>query len=297
MILALLGIGIMGTTAFLLGWNLFSGELEASAASRLEQRKKKASSALLRISRPVYRALVLPYSIRLNIDNWRKKQKRVIISAGLEEELDADELLAYKITLGFVFPLFLFIYLFTTGVSTPWWLFLVLCVVGYFYPTIWVRSTRKKRHEEILLQLPFVIDLLTLSTEAGLDFIAALAKVVEKTRPGPLVNEIERMLQEIHLGTTRADALRDLGWRIDLPEISSLVAVLVTADMMGSPLGPVLRTQSDLIRTQRFTKAEKKGAAASQKLLFPLIFFIMPAVFIMIFGPIVLAFLGVGVKK
>ena len=297
MILALLGIGVMGTTAFLLGWNLFSGELEASAASRLEQRKKKASSALQRICRLVYRPLVLPYSVRLNIDNWRKKNRRIIISAGLEDEIDADELLAFKICLGFVFPVFLCIYLVTTGVSIPTWLFFLLVPVGYFYPTLWVSSARKKRHEEILIQLPFVIDLLTLSTEAGLDFIGALAKVVEKTRSGPLVNEIERMLQEIHLGTTRADALRDLGWRIDLPEIASLVAVLVTADMMGSPLGPVLRTQSDLIRTQRFTKAERKGAAASQKLLFPLIFFIMPAVFIMIFGPIVLAFFGVGGKR
>ena len=134
--------------------------------------------------------------------------------------------------------------------------------------------------------------MLTLSTEAGLDFIGALQKVVEKTRPGPLVQEIERMLQQIQLGTTRADSLRDFGWRVDLQEISSLVAVLVTADQMGSPLGAVLRVQSDLIRTQRFTNAEKKGAAASQKLLFPLIFFIMPAVFIMIFGPVILGFLG-----
>jgi uncharacterized membrane protein (UPF0127 family) len=154
------------------------------------------------------------------------------------------------------------------------------------YPSIWVSSTRKRRHEEIKLQMPFVIDLLTLSTEAGLDFIGALQKVVEKTRPGPLVGEIERMLQEIQLGTTRADAMRDMAWRIDLTEISSLVAVLVTADQMGSSLGGVLRVQSELIRTQRFTNAEKKGAAASQKLLFPLIFFIMPAVFIMIFGPV-----------
>jgi tight adherence protein C len=110
------------------------------------------------------------------------------------------------------------------------------------------------------------------------------------------VNEIERMLQQIQLGTTRADAMREWGWRIDLSEISSLVAVLVTADQMGSPLGGVLRVQSELIRTQRFTSAEKKGAAASQKLLFPLIFFIMPAVFIMIFGPVILGFFGAGPK-
>ena len=117
--------------------------------------------------------------------------------------------------------------------------------------------------------------------------------MVEKTRSGPLVDEIARMIQQIQLGTTRADAMRDMGWRIDLQEVSSLVAVLVTADQMGSGFGGVLRVQSDLIRTQRFTSAEKKGAAASQKLLFPLILCIMPAVFIMIFGPVILGFFGV----
>jgi tight adherence protein C len=216
----------------------------------------------------------------------------MIVSAGLEDETDPDELLAYKIHLGFVVPFALLIYLIATGGGMPVWLFCGMVFLGYIYPSVWVSSNRKRRHEEIRLQLPFVIDLLTLSTEAGLDFIGALQKVVEKTRPGPLVDEIARMIQQIQLGTTRADSMREMAWRIDLQEVSSLIAVLVTADQMGSSLGAVLRVQSDLIRVQRFTNAEKKGAAASQKLLFPLIFFIMPAVFIMIFGPVILGFLG-----
>jgi tight adherence protein C len=292
--LAFFSMAIIGGGAFYLGWNLFSGELEASAASRLEQKKKKSSSAILNLSRPMFRSLVLPYSERLEMADWRKKQKRLIVSAGLEEDLDVSELLAYKIFLGLVVPSALLIYMVSTGGTMPIWLFIGMCMIGYFYPGIWIGGRRKRRHEEIKLQLPFVIDLLTLSTEAGLDFIGALQKVVEKTRSGPLVNEIERMLQEIQLGTTRADSMRAMGWRIDLSEISSLVAVLVTADQMGSSLGDVLRVQSQLIRTQRFTNAEKRGAAASQKILFPLIFFIMPAVFIMIFGPVILGFLGGG---
>jgi tight adherence protein C len=293
MLLGLASVLIMGGGAFYLGWNLFSGQMEAAAAARLQEERKRASNALLRINRPIFRALIMPYSMQWKrFDDWRKKHKRLIISAGLEEDLDADELLAFKISMGIVIPSGLMLYTVANGSPLPYWLFFGMLFGGYIYPTAWVKGCRKVRHEEIQLQLPFVIDLLTLSTEAGLDFIGALQKVVEKTRPGPLVNEIERMLQQIQLGTTRADSLRDLGWRIDLSEISSLVAVLVTADQMGSPLGPVLRVQSDLIRTQRFTKAEKKGAAASQKLLFPLIFFIMPAVFIMIFGPIILGFLG-----
>lgn len=293
MLLALIGTLLMGATAFFMGYNLLSGELEASAARRLDATRKKPTSGLLKICRSMFRPLVMPYSAKLKREDWRKKTKRLIVSAGLEDEIDVEELLAYKIFLGFCVPSFLAIYMLVSGMTPSPWLIGFMMSVGYVYPSIWVSGNRKRRHEDIRLQLPFVLDLLTLSTEAGLDFIGALQKVVEKTRPGPLVNEISRMLQEIQLGTTRADAMRDMAWRIDLSETNSLVAVLVTADQMGSPLGAVLRVQSDLIRVQRFTNAEKKGAAASQKLLFPLIFFIMPAVFIMIFGPVILGFLGV----
>lgn len=293
MILVLLSMGVTGGATFYLSWNLFSGALENAAADRLEQGKKNAATGLLKLTRPLFRALVMPYSEKLKIPDWRKKNKRRIISAGLEDALDVEDLLAFKIFMGLVVPVAINIYFLVMGGGIPAWITSTMMAAGFIYPSLMVSSARKKRHEEVKLQLPFVIDLLTLSTEAGLDFIGALQKVVEKTRPGPLVGEIERMLQEIRLGTTRADAMRTLAWRIDLQEISSLVAVLVTADQMGSSLGDVLRVQSDLIRTQRFLLAEKKGAAATQKLLFPLIFFIMPAVFIMIFGPVVLGFFGV----
>lgn len=293
MVLALLGILIMGATAFYVGWNLFSGELEGAAASRLEAQKKKSSNGILNISRPLMRNLVEPYSDRIKADDWKKKMKRRIVSAGLEEEIEPSEVIAFKIFLGVLVPIGMVIYFVLNGMKVSWWLCAGMVIFGFIYPGAWISGSRKRRHEEIKLQLPFVIDLLTLSTEAGLDFIGALQKVVEKTRPGPLVNEIERMLQQIQLGTTRADAMRDLAWRVDLTETSSLIAVLVTADQMGSSLGAVLRVQSELIRTQRFTSAEKKGAAASQKILFPLIFFIMPAVFIMIFGPVLLGLLGI----
>ncbi len=293
MIIALLSIGVTGGTTFYLSWNLFSGALEDAAAGRLEQGQKTASTGLLKLTRPLFKALVMPYSQKLKLEDWKKNNKRRIVSAGLENALDVDELLAFKIFMGIVVPFAIYTYFLVTGSPIPIWLMGGMMLIGFVYPSLMVSSARKSRHEEIKLQLPFVIDLLTLSTEAGLDFIGALQKVVEKTRSGPLVQEIERMLQEIRLGTTRADSMRAMSWRIDLQETSSLIAVLVTADQMGSSLGDVLRVQSDLIRTQRFTSAEKKGAAATQKLLFPLIFFIMPAVFIMIFGPVILGFFGI----
>ncbi|MEK7791276.1 MAG: type II secretion system F family protein, partial [Deltaproteobacteria bacterium] len=103
----------------------------------------------------------------------------------------------------------------------------------------------------------------------------------------PFIDELEVVLNEIKLGTTRADALRNMATRINMPEISSLVAVLVTAEQMGSSISAALKSQADQIRNDRFIRAEKAGAAASQKILFPLIFFIVPAVFIVVLGPLI----------
>ena len=167
MFIALVGMAVMGAGAFYLGWNLFSGQLEAAAESRLEVKRKKAPSALYNMNKPLFKALVQPYSQRLKMVDWRKKWKRTIISAGLEEYLDVDDLLAYKICLGFIVPLALFLYLVSTGGSMPIWVLGGMMLVGYVYPGAWVSGNRKRRHEEIKLQLPFVIDLLTLSTEAG----------------------------------------------------------------------------------------------------------------------------------
>lgn len=290
--LALVALILTGASAFYIGWSLFSGEIEGAAAGQLDLGKRTSKNGLLNLSRKVFRPLVMPYSQKIKAENWKKKNKRLIISAGLEGEIDVEELLAYKIFLGLIVPPFLYLWFFSNGIRPSLFIFFFMATVLYMYPSLWISGARKKRQEEIKLQIPFVIDLMTLSTEAGLDFIGAIQKVVEKTRPGPLVDELERMLQQTQLGTSRADAMRELAWRIDLTEMSSLMAVLITADEMGGSIGAVLRIQADLIRVQRFTSAEKKGAAASQKLLFPLILFIMPAVFIMIFGPVILGFIG-----
>src|ERR1019366_3458657 len=109
--LAFVGIILVGGGVWYLGWNIFSGELEGASANRLEQSKKSSSSLILKLSRPVFRSFVLPYSERIKAVDWRKKVKRQIISAGLEDELDGAELLAFKIFLGFIVPAALEVYL------------------------------------------------------------------------------------------------------------------------------------------------------------------------------------------
>jgi tight adherence protein C len=137
--------------------------------------------------------------------------------------------------------------------------------------------------------MPFIVDLLALSTEAGLDFIGAIQKVVEKANPSPLVEELEQLLKEIKVGASRSEAMREMAARVNLPEVNSFIAILISADQMGASIGKILRQQSEGIRVERFLRAEKAGAAASQKLILPVVIFILPAVFIMIFGPFFLA--------
>ena len=164
---------------------------------------------------------------------------------------------------------------------------LLFGVGGFLLPYVWLADRIKKRHHKIMRALPYALDLLTLSVEAGLDFQAAVSKVVEKGQPGPLREELAIMLGEIRLGKTREQALRNMAARVQLPQLTTFVSNLVQADRMGTSLGKILRIQSTQMRIERTHRAEKLANQAPVKLLFPLVFCIFPTVFIVLFSPIV----------
>lgn len=253
-----------------------------------------APSLVVKISRPLF-VLLTPLTQNLKAEKYRTRVRRGFISAGMTDELTPDEFFAWKLVMAIFAPAF-FGQMLSGIFNVPWWAYMILMGVGFAYPDIWLDGRAKARQKLILRQMPYVMDLLTLSVEAGLDFVSGIAKVVEKAKPGPLIEELSFYLHEIQIGTTRAQALRNFAYRINMAQTSSFAALLIQADQLGASIGPVLRAQSDLLRTQRFQAAEKAGAAATQKLLFPLVICIMPAVFIMIFGPILLNFIyGNGV--
>ena len=128
---------------------------------------------------------------------------------------------------------------------------------GMFYPLIWVNDQVKKRHLQITRALPYNLDLLTLSVEAGLDFTGALAKVVEKGKGGPLREELQLVLKQLKMGKTREEALKAMIARVDLPSLTTFVTALIQADKMGTSLGKVLRIQSTQLRIDRTQRAEK----------------------------------------
>jgi tight adherence protein C len=201
-----------------------------------------------------------------------------------------DEFIGLKIFWGFGFPGLLLILNLAFGLGIHWAIFVLAIGLGWQFPDIYAKNQKKKRELSVRADLPFFADLLALSTEAGLDFISAIQRIVEKAEGSVLGDELGIVLKDIKLGASRMDALRGLAKRIDITEIMSFVAVLVDADATGASISQVLKDQSVQIRLERFVRAEKAGARASQLMLVPLIFFILPAVFIVVFGPVVVNF-------
>ncbi len=172
---------------------------------------------------------------------------------------------------------------------------LIGAVIGFMGPEFWLGSRGRKRSFEMVLQLPDVLDLLTISVEAGLGFDAALAKVVEKME-GPLVQEFQQALAEIRMGRTRRDALRDVVARADSQPISNFIGAIVQAEQLGVPIAKVLQIQSQQLRIERRQRAEEAAAKAPVKMLFPMVGCIFPTIFIVILGPaIVTVMKGTGI--
>lgn len=166
--------------------------------------------------------------------------------------------------------------------------------LGFLYPDIWLRDHTLKRNLMILKALPFFLDIVTLSVEAGLNLTGALQKAVDRCPPSPLLVEVNRVLRDVRGGKPRVEALRAMADRLDYSPVSSLVSALVQGELMGSSLGPVLRAQSDQRRTERFLRAEKLAMEAPVKMLGPLIMFIFPCTFIVLGFPIVMKFMTSG---
>ena len=164
---------------------------------------------------------------------------------------------------------------------------IVSAVASYLMPQFLLSKKITERQQEIQQTLPDVLDLLTVSVEAGLGFDSALVKVVDKIK-GPISEEFERLLQEIRMGKPRRDAMRDLGNRTNVEDLANFITAIVQADKLGVSIGKVLRVQSNQIRLKRKQRAEEAAMKAPIKMLLPLVFFIFPTIFIILLGPAVI---------
>lgn len=168
---------------------------------------------------------------------------------------------------------------------------LIFAAGGFFLPMLWVKEQVKKKHKAIFKQLPYVLDLLTLMVEAGLDFGAALNKVLESER-GVLIDEFNITQQEIKLGKARDSALLSMADRVNYLSLTTVLNALVLAFKTGGSIAPTLRILSEQFRVERSQLAEKMAGQAPLKMMGPLIICIFPTIFIILFGPIILSFMG-----
>lgn len=295
----------MVSIGMMLCWGLCAACFAAYAASvageityvTLADGRKTARSIplVMRLLLPLVPNLTRVVSGR-SFASARVAADQMIVSAGLEGLLSGTEFLALK----FLIPLVC---------GTAWMLFLVLMgallpdsflagnvlllgalgvLAFYAYPLMWLRGAVRRRHLSILRALPFVLDLLTLSVEAGMDFMGALQRNCEKRRPDPLNEELIRMTREIQVGTPRRVALRNLAVRVRQSDLQSVCHALVQADELGVSIGSILRIQSEQLRGRRFDRAEKLANEAPVKMLGPLMLCIFPAVFVVLLGPILM---------
>lgn len=170
-------------------------------------------------------------------------------------------------------------------------------LLGFVIPDIILQSRIQKRKLMIVKCLPDAIDLLSLCVEGGLDFMLGLNWVIKRSRPTPLIKEFSMLIHEIKIGRSRQDALKNMAKRLRMPEIFSFVNTLIHADRMGTPVAEVLHILADEARRQRFQRGERLALQAPIKMLFPLIFFILPVVAIIVGGPILLEFTKSGLPK
>lgn len=289
--------GFWAISVGLLAWYLFSAGTTATYVTLADGRRKERRLPL------VFR-LLLPWTP--NIDFTKKQQgrgfertRKKLAAAAYDGLITPNEFLALKILMPLVMGPVLILILFMLFQNMPGGIgekmrsrqfifYMLVMVTCWAYPNIWLNKMIAVRRKQISKAMPFILDLLTLSVEAGLDFMGALRRIVDRRSVDALGEELIRVFREIQLGKTRREALVDLGDRTQHPDVMSLVNALVQADELGVSIGFVLRIQADQMRQRRFQRAEEMANKAPVKMLFPLVCFIFPAVFLVLLGPVLL---------
>ncbi len=289
---------LIGLAVFLIAKTIFQDEDQFQAQEKLDDSKNQTDDIakhgiILRYSRPFFKRYFSPIvSGMKNKKRFKEQYRRKLAAAGLTNVLTPEDFFAFKLFLIVGFPiLFMAIRAF---MEETWSMQLipVLACFGFFYPDFWISGKIQQRQKDIIRAMPFCVDMLALSVEAGLDFVAAMSKVIEKAKTNPLTEEFEILIKEIKIGASRAEALRNLAWRIDLIQVSSFSATLIAADSVGASIGPILKALALEIRQKKSAEVEKAGATAATKILFPMLFLIIPSVLVIVFAPIILEFVN-----
>jgi len=229
------------------------------------------------------------YTQKYTPQRQREVIERKLISAGRPFNWTAADYLSVQYSIAVIFALIAGLLSYFSHSSPGTLYFAVICsfVTGYLILSILINTSVSRRRVDIEQELPDLLDLMVISIEAGLGFDAALQRVVQKSK-GPLAQEFNQCLQEMRMGKTRKEALKDLAKRNDEGDLASFVGSIIQADQLGVSIGNVLRTQADQMRVKRKQKIEEKAMKAPVKMLIPMVLFIFPTIFLILLGPSVI---------
>jgi len=249
------------------------------------------------LSKPLHQRLLLPLWEKISLVVGRMTPKAIysmfdekLNAAGGFRGMSTDTfllvwvLIAFVMVMGFGFAASMIFRLPAVKVFSAGLLGLAVTLI---LPLVVLNHLIRSRRNAMQKSLPGILDLIYVSVQAGLSFDGALAKVVEKMR-GPLVEECARMLQEIRVGVTRRNALKNLSDRCQIQDISLFTAALIQADQLGVSVAQVLKVQAANVRKKRQLTIRELALQAPVKMLIPLVFFIFPTLFIVLLGPAVI---------
>jgi tight adherence protein C len=242
----------------------------------------------VRVVQPVLSSLsktVLKYTPKEIILNFERK----VIVAGKPFNLSVNDWINIQLVImaGLSVITAVIGYLKKFEIKTTVLLILIEIIMAILLPRLILNRKTMERQREIRNSMPDVLDLLTVSVEAGLGFDGALAKVIDKM-PGALANEFENVLQEIKVGKQKKDALKDMAQRVNIADLTTFIGSIIQADQLGVSIGNVLRIQSEQMRQKRRQRAQEKAMKAPVKMLIPMVLFIFPTLFSVLIGPVLI---------
>lgn len=233
-------------------------------------------------------------SLDRSFPNQRRQINNDLMAAALYEHITAREIRGLQGFLGLVLGIsvgVLVLVLSLNGVASVV-MALVVGLVGFLYPVMWLNSAARRRRDAISKALPYAIDLMAVAMQAGQDFGASVRHFVREGPRGPLVQELDVMLRETDFGKSRIEAMKSMAGRIQLDEFQSVVTSVVQSSELGASVTSALKSQADEIRRSRFHRAERKAARAPSLMIIPVALFIVPSVFIIILTPIFMRIFG-----
>lgn len=302
-IIAIIVIAGLGLTAALVVLGLRASATSGGTTDiqvRLEEFAGRATPLTLEeieLSQPFSQRVLRPLLVRLgnalarlSPSKSRAEAERMLELAGRPYGWGATEFLGLRLFIAVIFGVLTFLVTAlspTLGTTVKSIAPFFMAALGFFLPLLWMRSKINRRKKQVIKALPDAMDLLTITVEAGMGFDGALQKVAEKW-DNELSKAFAKVVQEMRLGVLRREALRNMSYNMDVPDVTSFTAAIIQADQLGVSIAKILRVQSEQMRIKRRQRAEEQANKAPIKMLFPMVFLIFPALFVVLLGPAVL---------